>query len=290
MHCKGDSDMGYQAIFKRYEIKYMLTAEQKARIIEAMGPYMEADKYGRSTVRNIYYDTDDYVLARHSIAKPDFKEKLRVRCYGPADTSSMVFVELKRKYDGVVYKRRIGLPEKDATEWMAGPADPSKMRRLMAGSPQVGSEIEYFKGLYNGLRPALYLSYDREAYRMKAGSQMIDGGTDFRVTFDSNVLCRESDLTLRSDPYGTSMLKDGIFLMELKCPGAIPIWMTNVLSREQIYKTSFSKYGTAYCQFMSETPSERARSIAAGCYDRHLAIGHPVRGHIKTRFKAYRAY
>ena len=265
--------MGYQAIFKRYEIKYMLNAEQKARIVEAMEPYMEADKYGRSTVRNIYYDTDDFVLARHSIAKPDFKEKLRVRCYEAADPTSMVFVELKRKYDGVVYKRRIGLPETDAMEWMAGSADPSVMRRSVADSSQVGREIDYFKGMYKGLRPALYLSYEREAYRMKSGSQLIDGGMDFRVTFDSNVLCRESDLTLRSEAYGTPMLKDDIFLMELKCPGAIPMWMINILSRERIYKTSFSKYGTAYCKFMSETPSERAHLIAAGGYDRHAVIG-----------------
>ena len=119
--------MGYQAIFKRYEIKYIITAEQKARILKAMEPYMEPDRFGRSTVRNIYYDTDDFVLARHSIAKPDFKEKLRVRCYADADADSTVFVELKRKFDGVVYKRRVGLRESDAMKWMAGSGDPAIM-------------------------------------------------------------------------------------------------------------------------------------------------------------------
>ena len=255
--------MGYQAVFKRYELKYMITAEQKARILKAMQPYMEPDRFGRSTVRNIYFDTDDFILARHSIAKPDFKEKLRIRCYAKADADSTVFVELKRKFDGVVYKRRIGLREADAMKWMARVNDPQLSDRLAAGSPQVTSEIEYFKASYSGLKPVLYLAYDREAYRMKSGAVDSDGGTEFRVTFDSNIRCREGDLTLRSEAYGTEMLKEGMFLMELKCPGAIPLWMTAILSQGHIYKTSFSKYGTAYCSFMSEAPAERAHMIAA---------------------------
>ena len=110
--------MGYQAVFKRYEIKYLITREQKRVILDAMAPYMEPDSFGRSTVRNIYFDTDDYILARHSIAKPDFKEKLRIRSYRRADEDSTVFVELKRKFDHVVYKRRMGMPEGDAMKWM----------------------------------------------------------------------------------------------------------------------------------------------------------------------------
>ena len=255
--------MGYQAVFKRYEIKYMVTAEQKTRILKAMEPYMEMDRFGRSTVRNIYYDTDDFVLARHSIAKPDFKEKLRVRSYARADAASTVFIELKRKFDGVVYKRRVGLREADAMKWMAGSNDPAVIHGTDAGSTQVTSEIEYFRGLYSGLKPVLYLAYDREAYRMKEGAQTADGGSEFRVTFDCNIRCRENDLSLKSEAYGTEMLEEGMFLMELKCPGAIPLWMTEVLSREHLYKTSFSKYGTAYCRFMDKTPGERAHMIAA---------------------------
>ena len=180
-----------------------------------------------------------------------------------ADADSTVFVELKRKFDGVVYKRRVGLREADAMRWMAGSNDPAVMSSLAAGSPQVTSEIEYFRGLYSGLKPVLYLSYDREAYRMKDGAHAADGGAEFRVTFDCNIRCRETGLTLRSEAYGTEMLEEGMFLMELKCPGAIPLWMTEVLSKEHLYKTSFSKYGTAYCRFMKETPEERARMIAA---------------------------
>ena len=252
----------------------MVTAEQKALILKAMQPYMEPDRFGRSTVRNIYFDTDDFILARHSIAKPDFKEKLRIRCYAKADADSTVFVELKRKFDGVVYKRRVGLREADAMKWMAGVNDPQLSDRLAAGSPQVTNEIEYFKASYSGLKPVLYLAYDREAFRMKSGAADSDGGTEFRVTFDSNIRCREGDLTLKSEAYGTEMLKEGMFLMELKCPGAIPLWMTAILSQEHIYKTSFSKYGTAYCSFMSEAPAERAHMIAAaGMLTRQDPVG-----------------
>ena len=263
--------MGYQAVFKRYEIKYVVTAEQKERILKAMEPYMELDRYGMSTVRNLYFDTYDFVLARHSIAKPDFKEKLRVRSYSKADADSTVFVELKRKFDGVVYKRRIGLPEADAMRWMSGEEDRNIIAELKRESPQVAAEIEYFAGMYSGLKPVIYLSYDREAYRMKKNLAVSDGGSDFRVTFDSNIFCREEDLSLRSDAYGTPILEEGKYLMELKCPGAIPLWMTKILSDERIYKTSFSKYGTAYCSFMEKSPCERSHEIAAAGYRGYAA-------------------
>lgn len=226
-----------------------------------MEPYMTLDRYGRSTVRNLYFDTDDYILARHSIAKPDFKEKLRIRSYSSAGPEDTVFVELKRKYEHVVYKRRAALPEKNAMMWTvmragigaetaagSGSADPVEIcgtdRNTV--SPQMLSEIDYFLGYYKRLRPVVFLSYDREAYRMKGGLPANCGSGDFRVTFDSDILARDRDLTLGSEIYGEHVLEPGKVLMELKCSGGIPMWMTEVLSREKIYKTSFSKYGTVY--------------------------------------------
>lgn len=231
--------MKYQAVFKRYEIKYLITREQKQAILGAMAPYMRPDKYGRSTIRNIYLDTDDYILARHSIARPDYKEKIRIRSYKKAEADSEVFVELKRKCDHVVYKRRIALPEADAMKWIAGSRNDAIERECKAASAQVTDEIEYFCSLYPGLRPTVYLSYDREAYRMNDGS-------DFRVTFDSNIRTRNYDISLESDVYGTTLLDEDKVLMEIKCSGGIPLWMTEALSAGHIYKTSFSKYGTAY--------------------------------------------
>ena len=224
--------MAFQTVFKRYELKYMLTKEQKDTVLAAMAPYMKLDQYGRTTIRNIYYDTDTYLLIRRSIEKTGYKEKLRIRSYSRAAPGSTVFVELKRKHNHTVYKRRISLPEEEAMEWIAG-------ERHCHKHTQISEEVDYFIDYYKTLHPAAFLSYEREAY-------YADDGSDFRVTFDDTILCRLEDLTLESDVYGTPVLPEGNVLMEIKCSGGIPLWMTQVLSEEHIYKTSFSKYGTAY--------------------------------------------
>jgi len=224
--------MAYQAVFKRYELKYLLTQQQKATVLSAMEPYMALDQYGRTTIRNIYFDTDNYRLIRHSIEKTAYKEKLRLRSYQKARPGSTVFVELKKKYDSVVYKRRMSLSEEEALDWVTG-------NMHCKAETQISAEIDYFLHYYEILRPVVFLSYEREAYFCK-------GGGDFRVTFDDNILCRQEDLSLGSEIWGTPVLEDGKVLMEIKCSGGIPLWMAHILSREHIYKTSFSKYGTAY--------------------------------------------
>ena len=224
--------MAFQMVFKRYELKYMLTLEQKEKIIEAMAQHMALDRYGRTTIRNIYFDTDDYRLIRRSVEKPAYKEKLRVRSYSQATADSTVFVELKKKYDNVVYKRRLPLRQADAMAWVCG-------EKACPVDTQISREIAYFLDFYGKLKPTVFLSYGREAY------YDTDGG-DFRVTFDDNILCRQSELDLCAPACGTPILPEGKVLMELKCSGGIPLWMVEVLSREHIYKTSFSKYATAY--------------------------------------------
>ena len=224
--------MAFQTVFKRYELKYMLTPLQKEKILEAMSPYMQLDKYGRTTIRNIYFDTNNYRLIRRSIEKPAYKEKIRIRSYAQATADSTVFVELKKKYQKVVYKRRLPLCEADAMAWVCR-ENPCPV------NTQISREIDYFIDFYGKIKPTVFLSYEREAYYDK-------GGGAFRVTFDDNILCRQSDVNLCSTTYGTPILPEGKVLMELKCSGGIPLWMVEVLSRERIYKTSFSKYGTAY--------------------------------------------
>ena len=224
--------MAYQSFFKRYELKYLISQEQKQRILKAMEPYMALDQYGRTTIRNIYFDTDNYRLIRRSLERPAYKEKLRVRSYRRVGPENAVYVELKKKYDHVVYKRRIALPERDAMDWVCG-------RKHCGKDCQITEEIDYFLRYYNGLRPVAFISYQREAYYTREKS-------DFRVTFDDEILCRQDDLSLESEVRGIPILEPGKVLMEIKCSGGIPLWMVQVLSEERIYKTSFSKYGTAY--------------------------------------------
>lgn len=224
--------MAYQSVFSRYELKYLLTPAQKKRVLAAMAPYMKLDAYGRTTIRNIYYDTPSYRLVRQSLEHPVYKEKLRIRSYEQATSSSPVFVELKKKWNGVVYKRRISLPEEEAVAWLAGAVPCQREEQILR-------EIEYFRTFYETLRPAAFLTYEREAYYSADGS-------DFRVTFDENILCRQKNISLRGGVWGTPLLGPGQTLMELKCSGGIPLWMTAVLTEQGIYKTSFSKYGTSY--------------------------------------------
>ena len=224
--------MAYQSVFKRYELKYLLTRKQKKAVLQAIAPYMELDEYGRKTIRNIYFDTENYRLIRKSLEKPAYKEKLRIRSYSKVSSEDMVFVELKKKYDSVVYKRRMALEENQAMDWVLS-------KKPCVKQSQISNEIDYVLQYYRTLAPAVFLTYEREAFFEP------DGG-DFRVTFDENILCRQEAISLKADVWGIPLLAPGLTLMELKCSGGLPLWMVEVLSKEQIYKTSFSKYGTAY--------------------------------------------
>lgn len=228
--------MAYQSIFKRYELKYLLTPEEKQEILQAMAPHMQLDRFGRSEIRNLYFDTDSYRLIRRSIEKPTYKEKLRMRSYRPAGPEDPVYVELKKKYKSVVYKRRLLLPQQQALDWLAG--------RIPAPvDHQIAREIQYFINYYETIRPTVFLSYEREAYYSL-------NGDDFRVTFDDTILSRQDHLFLDAPAGGDVLLPQGRVLMEIKTSGGIPLWMTAVLSRLHIYKTSFSKYGAAYQNFI----------------------------------------
>lgn len=224
--------MDYQNIFKRYELKYMLTKSQKKLLLQIMEPYMVRDRFDRSSIRNIYFDTGSYRLVRRSIERPTYKEKLRLRSYGQVTAEDPVFLELKKKYRSVVYKRRVSLPEQQAVDWLCKNKPP-------VCSTQIGREIEYFISYYRDLRPAVFLSYEREAFSAR------DSG-DFRMTFDENILCREEELSLTAGIWGCPLLPADKVLLELKTSGALPLWLSRFLSSEKIYKTSFSKYGTAY--------------------------------------------
>ncbi len=235
--------MGYQAVFKRYELKYMLTEGQAELLLGEMAPYMQKDRYGHTTIRNIYFDTPDDRLVRHSIEKPVYKEKLRLRSYGSPQEDTPVFVELKKKYKGIVYKRRVQLPEQQAMAWLChGKEHPQKS--------QITEEIDYFCKFYQNLQPKVFLSYERDAY--------YGADTDFRITFDRNIYSRYTDISLKGEIGGAPLLQDEMVLMELKTPGGIPLWMTRFLTEQGIFKISFSKYGTVYRRkFLKQTKGER---------------------------------
>ncbi len=240
--------MRVQTVFKRYELKYLITVAQKKLLLEVIHAHMKPDKYGRTTIRNIYFDTDNFRLIRRSIEKPVYKEKLRLRSYCEASPNSTIFVELKKKYKSVVYKRRLALYEGDVmAAFESGTPLPS--------SSQIADEIQYFRTYYESLVPKVFLSYDREAY-------FAYDENDLRITFDANILYRTTDLSLTLPPSGTPLLSEDMCLMEVKTSGAIPLWLTEVLTKHRIFKTSFSKYGTAYAHMQSQTNQIKEGSVS----------------------------
>lgn len=233
--------MTIQTVFKRYEIKYLLTVKQKEEVLLSMKPYMMLDQYGRTTIKNIYYDTDNYLLARKSLEKPIFKEKLRIRCYNDIRENDQVFVEIKRKYDSIVYKRRMLANVDDAMDWLSN-------KTTIKDDSQIAQEIDYFLDYYQTIGPKVFLSYQREAYYCPSDPNL-------RLTFDDSIMFRQNNLSLKSDAYGKSILDDDMVLLEIKCLGAIPLWLSKALNDLHVYKTSFSKYTLAYQTILAESIS-----------------------------------
>lgn len=217
--------------FERVEMKYLLSAEQYSAVKEAIKPYMSVDEYGLTTICNLYFDTDNFDIIRHSIESTEYKEKLRLRSYGIPNENSTVYLEIKKKYDGIVYKRRIDLCYDEAIEYIEKGIEPRNKN-------QIFHEIEYFMDFYKPT-PKLFLAYDRIA-------MYSDEDSSLRITFDHNIRSRQNELSLIQGDSGTFLFDDGSVIMEIKANDAVPIWLAEMLSEHKLYKTSFSKYGQIY--------------------------------------------
>lgn len=217
--------------FKRYEKKYLLSAEQFELFWQQIEPYIEPDEYFSSTVCSIYYDDGDFSLIRHSLDKPVYKEKLRLRSYNVPESDGEVFVELKKKFKGIVYKRRVRMTARQAEDYLAGhiPAPEDS---------QIFREIDWFMDFYKPV-PKAFIACEREAYHAKSDH-------DLRVTFDRNLRWRNTELEICAGAHGEPLTEPGQVLLELKIPDAAPLWLCNILSDTSVFPVSFSKYGTYY--------------------------------------------
>ena len=217
-------------IFRRVEKKYLLTKEEKDNLFNLIWPYIEEDKYFKSIISNIYFDTVDNDLIINSIYKPIFKEKLRLRSYTvPVDMDSEVFLEIKRKFKGVVGKRRVSLKLKDFYDFYDN-RDYEKS--------QIFEEIRYAFDYY-GLVPKIFVGYDRVSYKGKDDEGL-------RLTFDSNLRSRFDNLRLEYGDTGDNYFDCDMYIMEIKTLGAMPFWLVDSLSKLKIYPISFSKVGRIY--------------------------------------------
>ncbi len=237
-------------VFSRYEKKYLLTEDTYHWLLERIDEYMEPDKYNQDgklyNIANIYYDTPNDALIRASIEKPVYKEKLRLRSYGVPGMQDKVFLEIKKKYKGLVNKRRTTLRLYQAYDLITHGKDVGDHKYV---NYQVLEEIKYFLKMYD-LQPKVYLTYDRQAFFSKVDR-------DFRVTFDTNIRTRREDVRLEMGNHGKLLIDNAFWLMEVKSSEAVPLWFTKLLTEREIYPSSFSKYGTEYKQTIQNRTEEK---------------------------------
>lgn len=232
-------------VMKRYELKFLLSPEQEDYFRKGIAPYMSPDRFGRTSIASLYYDTPDYRLITRSMEKPEFKEKIRLRSYGLATDDSPVFLELKRKAYGIVYKRRVQTTVPLVKSFFEEDSD------ICAGG-QINHELTYFRNYYGNLSPACMIIYDRTAFFQE--------DSDLRLTIDGNPRYRSDMLDLRVSMEGTPLLPPGYSILEIKVQDAMPLWLTSVLSGGNIRKISFSKVGEAYKSQMMKLQKRKVQN------------------------------
>jgi SPX domain protein involved in polyphosphate accumulation len=216
--------------FQRHEQKYLLNAFQYHSLLGVLEEFAHPDEYGLSTVYSIYYDTGGFEIARKALEKSTYKEKLRLRSYGIPHAGDTVYLELKKKLDGLTYKRRIPLS-------FDGMEKCRDLRPDIAGQNYVFDEIKWFLQYYKPF-PQFMISYNRLAFRGREHNTL-------RITFDTNIRGRVRDLDFSQGPGGRMLLDEDTYLMEVKTDRSIPLFLTARLTELQIFPSSFSKYRRA---------------------------------------------
>jgi SPX domain-containing protein involved in vacuolar polyphosphate accumulation len=243
--------------FKRFEKKYLLSARKFDQLWDVMRDHMVPDRFFRSTVCSIYYDSDDYSLIRQSLERPIYKEKLRLRSYNVPGPDDPVFVELKKKFKGVVYKRRVEMSAETAEAYLAGQGRPPIEGQIL-------HEIDFFLQA-NHVSPKVFIACDREAWDDRENPEL-------RITFDRNLSFRDwaPDLNARAD--NIPLIAADQRLMEIKTNGIYPLWLTQLLRETGARRTHFSKYGLAYRQYI-RPETKRQEGSSAECSTVFLSRG-----------------
>lgn len=231
-----------QTVFSRNEKKYLVTKSQANKLISVLSAYMKPDTYSTYWVQNLYFDTENWDIIQNSMEKPNYKEKIRLRCYGTQETTDRMFLEFKKKYSGVVYKRRL-------------PILPSAILQhsideiLSNDNSQIARELAYHIQR-TGVTKRFYIAYYRQAF---AG---INNDEGLRITIDSNISYRLDTLCFTEPERGNPVLEPNTFLLEIKTPINIPLWLAHLLSELEIFPTSFSKYATCFTDWTSKQSNE----------------------------------
>ncbi|MCL1787878.1 MAG: polyphosphate polymerase domain-containing protein [Defluviitaleaceae bacterium] len=222
-----------ESIFRRQEVKFVITDAQRGQIYDFVAGRIPPDVFGKYLVQSLYFDTDHWDVICTSIDKPLFKEKLRLRCYGVPNLHSTMYLELKKKYRGIVHKRRIAFP-------MAELEHKSVRDIAAADTTQVGRELNFYLQSMP-VHEKVHISYHRAAFEDDSG---------LRITFDTDVRFRTNLLDYQHPDGGRPILPPGLTVIEVKTLGGIPMWLARAFSNLSIYPTSFSKYGVGYKKYI----------------------------------------
>lgn len=226
-------------VFNRFEYKYKLEKDLTRKLICEFNERLNLDEYckhnGTYHIVNRYIDSKHYALIRHSIGKPKYKHKLRIRTYDDhINDDELVFFEIKKKVRGLVNKRRCKMTYGEAKYLM-------KHKELPVINDYTNKQI--LKELIYILKQDDYaekttITYDRVAF--------FDNERDLRISFDFNI---------KSDKH--TLLEKDCSLMEIKTFGGMPLWLVELLDKYNVRKQSFSKYGTEFLLTLEENKNER---------------------------------
>ncbi|OFI46439.1 hypothetical protein BG262_05335 [Floricoccus penangensis] len=239
--------MKLKNVFQRQEVKYTLTFEQYEKLRVLLKDKLFEDQYGLHTIYSLYYDTDNFDMIRKSIEKPDYKEKFRIRSYGLPTADSNVYLEIKKKVNGIVYKRRVEQPYSalnliDTYTALENP--------FQSKNSQVNREITYLFSR-QVLEPKVLIAYDRKALYTPEDE-------NFRVTFDFNIRYSLDELDFQEDGM-KGVSPDVDVLMEVKSLASYPLWFSKALSDIGAFKASYSKYARVYKDFI--VPRENFKEL-----------------------------
>ena len=266
-------------IFERREKKFLVEQQRLESFLNKIHTHLTPDERGVTKVSSLYYDTPENTLISRSLEKPVYKEKLRIRAYGEVSSDSIVFVELKKKFKGIVYKRRFGCALNDSYAFMQngkGMSDTFLCSQEMQGQTMSDTtlakrnylEVKACKNRYRKLEPKMLIVTNRLALYTNDGSG-VRLTIDFQPCFDSQ------NLKLDSQAPHQSLIDEDVCILEIKSANALPMWMIEAMSEARIRPQSFSKYGHAFKiskEVNMAKGSEMAKSNVSGVYPKHARV------------------
>ncbi len=231
--------------YSRYELKYVITEEQRHRLAEFLLDYMQpdvmGDDLGRYNITSLYYDTAEYKAYWDKIEGHKFRRKVRVRVYGNQTITEETpsFAEIKQRRNKTLQKKRVKMPLA-AAQALCGAGRTIETATATATEQAVIEEIQYLYYTLQ-LQPACVVSYDRQAFN---GSQFDPG---LRVTFDVNLRGRTYDLNLLSSGHAENhfFIPPGWCILEIKVNYRVPLWLTDIIAQQRCTLRRVSKYCAA---------------------------------------------